>query len=307
MLKKILWTVWSVAMIVQMPQAAQAEERSFLGGGYLMVNDTFGDGKDRWRTGSAVASFAWGPEWDGAAPSEFGALLELRAGGEIMSPSSLTRQRSWDRRYASSVFLGLHTHMEHDGIETSLGAAVVAIGPMTNLDEIQSAIHRNADVPIPSAEVLSNQIQDTWRLRGVAEVGKTLSLGSSLSLRPFAELRMGDEGLARVGFDATLGSFGDGRLLARDSVTGHRYAVAGAQQPGWSMVVGADVAHVVSSVYLPEENGLVREDARLRARAGLHWNGKRSALFYGITWLGEEFEAQPESQLVGAINFTFWF
>ncbi|MFY0617282.1 lipid A-modifier LpxR family protein [Shimia sp.] len=297
----------ALAAFVAVQPVHAEEERSLLGFGYLLVNDTFGDSYDRWRTGSAVASLAVGSDWTGQAPSELGDLWEVRFGGEIIAPISLGRQRSWDRHYASSAFLGAHTHIQRGGLEASIGADVVAIGPMTNLDEIQAWIHRNADVQLPSQAVLDAQIQNTWRLRGVVEVGNTVSLGNAFSLRPFAEVRAGDETLARVGFDATLGGFGQGELLARDSVTGHRYSVIRNQQPGWSVVVGADAAQVVNSVYLPEVNGLERTDVRARARAGVHWRGKRHSVFYGVSWLGKEFKAQTEGQVVGAINFTYQF
>ncbi len=295
--------------------SAQAEEmadqiesgRDFLGAGYLLVNDAFGDEYDRWRTGSAVASLAFGPSWEGQAPASLGDLLELRVSGEILAPSSIRHQRSWDRRYATAVSLGLHSHIQRGGLEAIVGADLVAIGPMTNLDEIQSYFHRKVSFPLPSEEVLSQQIQNTWRLRGVVEVGTTLDWGSLVQMRPFAELRTGDEALARAGFDLTLGNFGQGELLVRDSVTGHRFNVVRNQQPGWSFVVGADAAVVASSVYLPEVNGLEREDVRVRARAGVHWRGEKHHLFYGVSWLGKEFEAQPETQLVGAVSLTYQF
>ncbi|MBO9478836.1 DUF2219 family protein [Shimia sp. R11_0] len=304
MFKKLVGAVLAGVLAVQ---AAQAEERSVLGAGYLLVNDTLGDGYDRWRTGSAVFSLAYGPEWDGAAPETLGSLLEFRLGGEIIAPMSLRTQRSWDRRYASSVAFGVHNHIQRGWLEASLGAAVVAIGPQTNLDEIQGFIHRNAEAPLPSQQVLDAQIPNAWRLRGVAEFGTTVDFGDSARLRPFVELRGGDETLARVGFDFTLGSYGRADLLARDSVTGHRYSVVRAQTPGVSLIVGADAAKVADSIYLPEVGGLERTDVRTRMRAGVNWTGKKHSIFYGVSWLGKEFEAQPEEQLIGAINFTYRF
>ena len=41
-------------------QALSAAERTRLGYGRLITNDTFGDTYDRWRTGSLAASRVWG-------------------------------------------------------------------------------------------------------------------------------------------------------------------------------------------------------------------------------------------------------
>ena len=48
-------------------------------------------------------------------------------------------------------------------------------------------------------------------------------------------------------------------------------------------------------------------DLRTRLRAGLHWQGKKHHLFYGVTYLSEEFEMQYEGQVVGAIRLDFRF
>ena len=73
------------------------------------------------------------------------------------------------------------------------------------------------------------------------------------------------------------------------------------------MVLGADMAKVFDSVYLPESRGYELTDSRNRARLGFHWQGKKNAFFYGVAWLGEEFESQRESQVTGAIRFDVKF
>jgi hypothetical protein len=46
---------------------------------------------------------------------------------------------------------------------------------------------------------------------------------------------------------------------------------------------------------------------RKRVRAGVHFGADPWDVFYGIAWLGEEFEAQPEGQLVGTFQIAWPF
>ena len=124
---------------------------------------------------------------------------------------------------------------------------------------------------------------------------------------PFAEARAGDESLIRFGADLTIGRFGDGELLMRESVTGHRYRSVRDPIPGVSFIVGADMAKVFSSTYLPEDRGYSLTDTRDRVRAGFHWQGEESSVFYGATWLGREFQGQTDSQIVGSVRLQFQF
>lgn len=297
----------TVVILGATAQASLAEGRSYLGFGNLLVNDLIGDGKDRWRTGSYGTSRVWGYGWDGALPETAGDILELRIGGELIAPETLVAPDASDRPMAGMLSAGLHTHFQRSGTEFALGGDLVAIGPMTHLDELQNALHDLIGVTQSSRAVRDAQIPNTWRLRGVAEVGRDIQLGGQSRLRPFVEARVGEESLMRAGFDFTLGKFGEGELLVRDWVTGHRYRTIRNHQAGWSLVAGADVAHVWDSVFLPEERGYELENIRGRARLGLHWRGEKHHVFYGLTWLSKEFEAQPESQVVGAIKLDFKF
>jgi hypothetical protein len=297
----------SVVVIGLWAQSALAEGRSYLGFGNLLVNDAIGDGFDRWRTGSYGTSRIWGHGWDGTLPEAAGDLLELRLGGEVIAPRRLEHPEPSDRPFAGMLSAGVHTHFQRRGTEFALGGDLVAIGPMTKLDELQNAIHDLINVAQSSPEVRAAQILDTWRLRAVAEVGREMPIGGASRLRPFFEARAGEESLLRAGFDLTIGRFGEGELLVRDWVTGHRYRTIRNHQPGWSFVAGADVAHVFDSEFLPEDRGLVLEDTRSRVRAGLHWRGKTHHVFYGLTWLSEEFEAQGTTQILGALKLDFNF
>lgn len=43
------------------------------------------------------------------------------------------------------------------------------------------------------------------------------------------------------------------------------------------------------------------ETTRIRTRAGVHWQGKSHSVFYGLTYLGKEFDEQDEGQIVGSV------
>ncbi|MBP9184189.1 MAG: lipid A deacylase LpxR family protein [Fuscovulum sp.] len=296
--------VMALALCLAVPAAAQ--ERVTLGWGRAFVNDALGDMRDRWRTGSYTVSRVRGPSWQGSLPATFGEILEFRGRAEVIAPESLTAPPPGDRRYAGVLSLGLHSHFDLAGFETSLGADLVFTGPQTRLSDIQEEIHRVLDLPLPL--VAANQIPNGFHPTLVAEIGRSLSFGDAGTIRPFVEAQAGLETFVRAGFDLTLGQFGDGALMLREQVTGHRYrAVAGSLTPGFSLILGGDVAHVFDSELLPDGGAAVLSDSRSRLRAGVAWQGDRASAFYGLTWLGKEFETQREGQLVGALTLRLVF
>jgi outer membrane protein LpxR len=288
------------------PAAPTGRQR--IGYGRLTTNDLIGDGDDRWRTGSITSSRVWArTPWAGAAPSQFGDLLEFRLQGEIIAPADLRVPNPVDRPWAGKLSLGVFTHWARGADQFMLGGDLVVIGPQTNLDDLQKALHELLGAPVPSAGVLGGQIGNSFRPTAQAEFGRELSLGDSVRLRPFVEARAGDESLLRVGADLTIGSFGRGELMVRESITGQRYRAVRDPVPGVSFVVGGDIAKVFSSVYLPGDRGYALSDTRDRLRAGIHWQGEDTSVFYGATWLGREFQGQPSSQVVGSIRLQFQF
>lgn len=281
--------------------------RRALGYGRLTTNDVIGDGQDRWRTGSVTMSRAWGYSWDGTAPMQFGDLLETRIQGQIIAPDNLTRVNPRDRPYAGALAIGVHTHMYNRGLEYALGVDLVFIGPQTRLDQLHKGLHKLFGKPEPSDAVLALQIPNKIRPTVVAEVGRTFNASQMVDIRPFAEFRAGDETLARIGADLTFGTVTKGELLSRESITGQRYRLIYRSAPGFSFVVGGDVAYVSDSVYLPEDRGYQLTGRRDRARAGMHWQGENASAFYGLTYLGREFEAQTEGQLTGSVRLKLRF
>lgn len=287
--------------------SAFTAKRSVLGYGRLTTNDLLGDGYNRWRTGSITSSRVWGYEWAGTAPLQFGALLETRVQGQIISPADLVQANPTDRPHAGILSVGVHTHFNRGAFEFAVGMDLVVIGPQTRLDNLQSELHNIFGVPEPSTGVLALQIDNQVRPTFVAEMARVYRLGKRIDIRPFAELHAGAETLARVGVDLTIGQVTRNELLSRESVTGQRYRVIYRSAPGVSFVIGGDVAAVSDSVYLPENRGFRLTSSRNRARIGVHWQGENASIFYGLTYLGREFEAQPEGQIVGSIRLKFNF
>ena len=286
--------------------AAQATERSRLGYGRLVTNDYFGDGKDRWRTGSVTSSRVWGPEWTGQAPGRFGDLIELRLSAEVLAPDDLRNPGAGDRPYAGSLSVGAHTHYTWQGLEMAVGADLVMVGPATGLGKLQRELHDLFNVRQPSDATLDAQISEI-RPTLVAEMGRSFQLAEGTSLRPFLEARAGAETLLRAGFDLTFGQIGGGELLVRENATGQRYRVIQRPEAGTSFVLGADFAHVANSIYLPEDRGYALTSSRDRVRAGFHWQRGNASAFYGLTWLGKEFVGQADDQLVGSLRINLDF
>lgn len=301
-------TLAALAISITTVPAAQAIERTRLGFGNLFTNDIVDGQADRWRTGSYASSRVWGPSWTGAAPGTFGHLIELRVHGEIITPENLRIPDADDRAYAGALSVGLHTHMQRGATEYALGGDLVFVGPQTGLDSFQTELHDLLGVTEPSDAVLAQQIDNEIRPTLVAEAGRPIRLSDRSTLRPFVEGRAGAETLARVGFDWTFGSLGQGELLVRDPVAGQRYRAIPQDWTGYSFTLGADIAYVDSSVFLPDDRGPALDQTRERLRAGVTWQGETGvSSFAGITYLGEEFEGQDEGQFVGSIKIRLGF
>lgn len=284
---------------------AAAKDRTSLGWGHLLTNDVIGDNRDRWRTGSLVLSHVRGPEWTGALPTRFGELIEYRFRGEVISPERIRAPLANDRRYVGALSFGAHTHWSRGETAMSLGLDVIFVGPQTNLDDVQKKLHSIFGGPTPN--VANFQVKNAIYPTVTFEAGRSFDIGDNSDIRPFVELQAGAETLARIGADLTWGGFGKGGLRLRDLSTGQRYSgITGVQPLGLSFFAGGDVAYVVDSRYLATP-GIVAEDMRGRVRLGFHNGWKRGGIFYGLTYLSEEIEAQTEGQYLGSVSARFRF
>lgn len=295
----------TAAIALLLSAEAHADPYEFIGVGTMFSNDFLGDGEDRWRTGSFTVSTVFGRGWNGALPERLGDVIELRFRNEIIAPENLDNPAPDDRPYVGILAFGVHTHFERAGIEASLGVDLVATGPMTGVESGQQAVHRFFGDGFPD---VPNQIGNAIRPTLVAEVGHVLRLGGQTTLRPFLELQAGAETFLRAGGDLAIGDFGSGALLVREQMTGQRYpTVSGGGDPGYAFVVGFDIARVFDSDYLPSDQGYVLDDWRERVRIGVEGRWQRMSAFYGLTYMGREFSAQDEGQVVGTLDLAFRF
>lgn len=300
---KALFAALAAALVVA--PAARAEERVTLGYGRIFDNDALGDGEDRWRSGSYTVSKVTGLRWQGTLPAAFGEIREYRFRSELIAPESLSAPRPGDRRYAGVLSLGMHSHFRRGGTDFSLGGDIVVVGPQTGVSRFQDNVHDWIDAAPPAAA--DNQIGNHVYPTLLLEAAHPLQLSDSVQMRPFVEAQAGVETLLRVGGDLILGGIGQTNLKLRDVATGHLYHATRTDGPGISFVLGGDVAAVADSYYLPSSDGYALTDTRPRLRAGVHWEGERAGIFYGLTWHGEEFEGQREGQLTGSLRLRMKF
>ncbi len=292
-------------LLVVIGNPSFALDRKALGWGLMFTNDLIGDNKDRWRTGSFAVSHLRGPSWTGTRPTRFGDLIELRFRGEVISPERISAPSPQDRRYVGALSLGAHTHWQSGQTELSLGLDLVMVGPQTGLDSFQAQLHDIFGGPRPNVDgfQIANDIYPTLMF----EAGRQFDLSASARLRPFVEVQAGAETLIRAGADFTMGPYGGGDLMLRDVSSGQRYqGITSGDGRGLSFVIGGDLAYIADSRYL-DTPGVIAEDYRARLRIGYHRGWKRAGLFYGLSYLSPEFEAQSAGQFLGGVSLRYRF
>lgn len=281
-----------------------AAQPRFLGLGGFGTNDRLGDEMDRWRTGSYELTLAYGQPWDGRLPTAPSAVLGVRVRGEVISPYPIEATGPDQRLYAGVLAVGVQGFASLQTADLRAGADLVLLGPQTRLDNLQRLIHKADDGgnPPPESEQLGNAVAPTAFL----ELGR--SFGRFARVRPFVEAQAGYESFARVGFDATLGRFGQGGLMTRDVLSGERYPIiATPARRALSLTAGADVAVVANSRLFPSARGPDVRRYRPRARVGAALDAGPAWAFFGLTWLGREFEGASGGQRVGTITFNVRF
>ncbi|WP_121633016.1 lipid A-modifier LpxR family protein [Tropicibacter alexandrii] len=301
--------VLALAVLAMMTFAPQtfAQGREALGNGRLVTNDLYGDTADRWQSGSVAGSHVVGHGWTGFLPDRPFDIIEYRINAQVATPAKLGTPAAGDRPFAGVLSLGAHSHFARAGFEFAVGADLAFTGPQTGLSALHVALHDLLGTKGASKSVTDNQIGNGIHPTFVGEAGRSFNFGNATSVRPFVETRWGLETLVRAGADLTIGNVGQGELLVRDPVTGQRYRVVKQLMPGFSYVLGGDIAYVDSSALLPTDRGYDLTDTRSRVRAGVHWQGDRNAAFYGVTYLSEEYTAQPKGQVVGSVRLDFKF
>ena len=284
-----------------LPSATSGEPLGWVLG---VSNDSIGEFRDRWQSSSVDFGVLTGPASTRGAPKRFGEILEYRFRSDILSPEDLDTPDPDDRRHAGVLAFGMHSHAARGPWEARIGGELVVVGPQTGLLALQEGLHELLGFTVPRLDAF--QIENTARLDLSGEVARRWQPGA-WQIRPFAEARFGAEDLIRLGFDATRAP-PDGGLALRTVATGQRltYGTEGVP-PRWSPTLGADIAWVADSLFLPGGVEPAPEDIRIRARAGARFAGRGLDFFYGLTWLGEEFEGQRDGQFVGTVQLRLDF
>jgi hypothetical protein len=295
-----------LVLLIPFGMDANAQSRDLLGVGRLFSNDYLGDGHDRYQSGSYVRSYVRGPsDWDGT-PQEFGVIREYRLRSAIIASDGIGAVPG-DRPYAGVLSFGVHSHYGQDTFRASLGLDVTGVGPQTGVSRFQERAHDQ--LGLAQVRFADSQLGNDFHLGLTAEAAEILPLPHGFTARPFAELLIGPEDIARVGADVFVGTNVAGDTLIRDVATGQLYrGTENTDLSGFAFVVGADMAAVTGSIYLPDERGVSPAESRGRVRAGLHWQSEGdTSVFYGLTYLSPEFEGQPEGQVTGSLKLNFNF
>jgi hypothetical protein len=295
-----------LALLVPLGTVAHAESRDILGVGRLFTNDYLGDGRDRYQSGSYVRSYVRGPsDWDGTV-QEFGTIREYRLRSAIIASDGIG-DAPGDRPYAGVLSFGVHSHYGKDTFRGTVGIDVTGVGPQTAVSRFQERAHDT--LGLAQVQFTDSQLENAFHVGVTVEAADIVKLTPNITARPFAELQMGPEDIARFGADVVLGSDIASDILIRDVITGQLYR--GTENPdlsGFAFVLGADMAAVAESIYFPEERGVTPTDRRGRLRAGMHWQSESdTTLFYGLSYLTPEFEGQPEGQITGSLKLNFNF
>lgn len=296
-----LFSVLVLVTLTTFSSVCFAGDKFTIGTARIFTNDKLGDGQDRWRSGAyAISKMRASEEWSGAFPEEIGSMVEWRFRTDILAPSNLVDGAPDDRRYAGTLTFGLHTYFNRNALDYRMGLDLVAVGPSTGVGSFQKAVHRLIGAPEPGS-VLDDQMDDDIMPTLSGAASRQIRFSETSSVRPFAEFRVGDETLARIGADFHFGRVGQNDLWLQDVGTGQPFRATFEYVSGISLLVGGDIAYVDSSKYLPPEDGVTLNQSRVRLRAGAHWQGEKHSIFYGITYLGKEFDEQPEGQIVGSV------
>lgn len=298
----------SAALCAWTPLHAFDTSRGLIGRVSVFTNDFLGDGNDRWRSGAHFRSTVSGPVWTGDLPTS-PSIVEFRLRGETIAPTNIEAPPTFGERPYVGVFAaGLYTHFGHGRMGYKIGGEFVATGPQTGVAGFVEYAHDLLGFPEPRATSgqLGNAIYPT--VTAEAYYMPRGKRHQPYDLRPFVEAQVGVETYVRIGADVVFGGRMDGALLTRDPVTGQLLTVATVrQQVGLMPSIGADIAYVASSEYLPASSGVKVKRLRMRARAGARYVANGRDLFVGMTWLGPEYTSQKNGQIVGSVSLNYQF
>jgi hypothetical protein len=286
--------------------AAHAGPRVLLGESVTHTNDIIGDGMDRWRSATEDFSYLYGPRGMVELPPRFGAFIEWRARMEMITPEWVALPfPPNDRPYVGVLGFGVASHMRRGNSEQSLGFDLVMTGPSTGVSVVQEWVHTNMNHINP--QIFADQLPDALYPTASYEYAKVWSKGGA-AVRPFADVQIGVETFIRAGVDLTFARAPDLGIRLRNNLTGQRVpALNPSGQRQLSVGLGADVAYMLNSAYLPAARGVTPSPFRTRLRAGVFYQSRKFDLFYGLSWHSPEFTSQREGQVIGTVSLGVRF
>ena len=268
------------------------------------TNDFFGDGHDRWQSGSYQRSYYS----EGYRAGWFNGI-ELRARSQIVTPWVSSKQPEGDVPYSTLLGAGVFLHDSILGFETRIGGEAMLLGDASGAEAVQRAVHDGLGMDgsfDPDRDDL-DRVEDGLELRFEAEFGRVIDLNERAIVRPYAELVFGADEAATAGVDLVFGPMSSAEIWTRDIVTGRLLTPQVDQIRGLSWVVGWDARAVESSVHLPEGSAVELEPIQFRSRLGLQSSLGYANFFIGQAWLSPRFVGQAEAQRVGMLSMSFNF
>lgn len=275
------------------------KEHGYEGSLGLFVNDALGDGRDRWQSASYQRSFFL----DGAKKGE---TTELRARAQIVSPWTPAHQKRPDRPYSTVLGFGFFQHGTGRALDYRWGGEVLLQGDVTGLPRFQSFAHELLGLENgyePSGD--DPHVPGRLTAQAELELGRRVDLGDNAMLRSYGLVVAGADRKAVLGADLVLGAGVRAERSTRDVVTGQ--LLVDGDFEGFSLIAGADVSMVQTSMHIPQDSAVSPEPIQTRLRLGLDGQVGRMRFFAGQGWLGPQFSGQAEAQRVGMLSMRLEF
>lgn len=269
-----------------------------------LTNDYFGDGHDRWRSGSYQRSY-----YSEGRRSQWADGIELRARSEIVTPWTPSRQPGGDVPYSTALGAAVLLHNRVLGFDTRLGGEVLLMGDASGMERVQSTFHDTLEMGSsfdPSRHDL-DRVENGVALRFGSEIGRVVTLGPTHMLRPYIDASFGADQSAGAGLDFVAGPLAGARIWTRDVVTGRLLTPQVNQIGGTSWVAGWDVRAVEKSVHFPDHSAVTLAPIQKRARIGVQVSSGVANFFFGQAWMSPTFEEQAEPQRLGMLSVAFIF
>lgn len=272
----------------------------------FFTNDFFGDGFDRWRSASYTLFLGFeGKNTNGVAH-------DFRARAEIISPwGAKTQPTDKDRPYVGMLGFGVFANDRFNDFDYNFGAEILFTGDQTKVADFQQSFHEVTKI----AGYLPHDMQHEHvgdKVTGMVsgEIARAYDLSYDWEFRPFLGAQVGYETFGRVGFDFTWGGYSGAERYVRDPVSGFLQPSSlnrALRMDDLSFLIGADYSYVTHSEFFPTWSNVRIKNDRVRLRVGMQSGIAAASVFFGITYLTEEFHSQHEAQTIGVLSLEFPF